>query len=60
MVGLILLGSVNFVTLKITYSTYGDDYAYFVSQAVNVLSLLYGGFVLYPLMCSSTEMSLVK
>ena len=52
MLGLVCLGSCNFVTLKIMYASYGEKYAYFVSQGVNLLYLIFGGIVVLPLLCT--------
>eukprot|EP00929_Paragymnodinium_shiwhaense_P001511 TRINITY_DN101744_c0_g1_i1.p1 TRINITY_DN101744_c0_g1~~TRINITY_DN101744_c0_g1_i1.p1 ORF type:complete len:456 (-),score=90.71 TRINITY_DN101744_c0_g1_i1:53-1420(-) len=50
MVGLVLLGGVNFVLLKVLYTAYGDKRAFFVNQAINLLYIVYGGLILYPRM----------
>ena len=35
MFGLLCLGSINFVMLKVMYTAYGDRYAFFVNQGVS-------------------------
>jgi drug/metabolite transporter (DMT)-like permease len=45
---LLLTGSCNFVLLKILFAAYGEASAFFVSQGINVLYILYGGLVVYP------------
>ena len=57
MVGLIALGSSNFVVLKILYSSYGERFAYFVSQGVNALYLFFGALVLVPLLLFTDEIT---
>lgn len=41
-------GSVNFLLLKVMFTAYGEENAFFVSQGVNVLYVIYGGLVTYP------------
>jgi len=48
LLGLIVLGCCNFVLLKILYTAYGDEYAFFVNQGVNLLYIIYGGIAVYP------------
>lgn len=51
----ILLGVSNFVCLKVMYTTYGLKYAYFASQAVNLLYVVFGGLpLLYCIYCSKS------
>merc|ERR1719419_781316 len=50
MCGLVSLGCLNFVLLKVLYTAYGDRRAFFVNQAINLLYIVYGGAVLYPRM----------
>eukprot|EP00670_Eutreptiella_braarudii_P012340 CAMPEP_0174331680 /NCGR_PEP_ID=MMETSP0810-20121108/17690_1 /TAXON_ID=73025 ORGANISM="Eutreptiella gymnastica-like, Strain CCMP1594" /NCGR_SAMPLE_ID=MMETSP0810 /ASSEMBLY_ACC=CAM_ASM_000659 /LENGTH=172 /DNA_ID=CAMNT_0015447631 /DNA_START=113 /DNA_END=628 /DNA_ORIENTATION=- len=57
MAGLIVLGACNFVSIKVMYASYGGRYAYFASQGVNVLYLVFGGMVLYPLMCCTNQIT---
>ena len=52
LVVLVLLGSTNFVLLKIMYKAYGPQYSFFASQGVNLLYIMYGGTALAPLLCS--------
>lgn len=42
----IIVGPLNFVFYKVMYSAYGDSRAYFVSQGVNFLYVLYGGIII--------------
>jgi drug/metabolite transporter (DMT)-like permease len=42
----IIVGPMNFILYKVMYSAYGDSRAYFVSQGVNFLYVLYGGVIL--------------
>jgi len=48
LVFLLLSGACNFVLLKILYNSYGEASAFFVSQGINVLYIVYGGVVVYP------------
>lgn len=48
-ISLIFLGCVNFLSYKVNYSAYGEEYSFFVSQGINLLFILYGGCVLYPM-----------
>jgi hypothetical protein len=45
---LVITGSANFVLLKVLYSSYGEANAFFVSQGINLLYVLYGGLITYP------------
>ena len=45
---LLVSGSCNFVLLKILFAAYGEASAFFVSQGINVLYIVYGGMVVYP------------
>lgn len=42
----LIVGPLNFVSYKIMYSAYGEKHAFFVSQGVNFLYVLYGGIIL--------------
>lgn len=57
MVGLIALGGLNFVLLKVLYTAYGDRRAFFVNQAINLLYILYGGAILYPRMLATSAVT---
>ena len=46
---LIIMGCVNFLSYKVMYSAYGEKYAFFASQGINVLFVIYGGMIVYPL-----------
>ncbi len=48
LVFLLLSGACNFILLKILYNSYGEASAFFVSQGINVLYIVYGGLVVYP------------
>ena len=50
MIGLVVLGGMNFALLKVTYTAYGDRRSFFVNQAINLLYVVYGGAILYPRM----------
>ena len=45
---LLASGSVNFVLLKVLFTAYGEANAFFVSQGINLLYVVYGGLVTYP------------
>ena len=45
---LLCSGTVNFVLLKVLYAAYGEAEAFFVSQGINVLYVLFGGVCVYP------------
>mmetsp|Transcript_34430 Transcript_34430/g.83280 ORF Transcript_34430/g.83280 Transcript_34430/m.83280 type:complete len:521 (+) Transcript_34430:136-1698(+) len=45
---LVLVGACNFAMFKSMYSAFGEHNAYFVSQGVNLLYMLYGGILVYP------------
>ena len=45
---LLVSGSVNFVLLKVLFTAYGEANAFFVSQGINLLYVVYGGLVTYP------------
>lgn len=47
--GCLVLGPVNFVVYKIMYDSFGEGRAFFVSQGVNFLYVLYGGAILWLL-----------
>ncbi|CAK0805423.1 unnamed protein product, partial [Prorocentrum cordatum] len=57
MVGLISLGGLNFVLLKVLYTAYGDRRAFFVNQAINLLYIFYGGAILYPRMLATSAVT---
>ena len=47
--GLLLFsGAINFVLLKCLFAEYGEAQAFFVSQGINVIYIVYGGLCLYP------------
>jgi drug/metabolite transporter (DMT)-like permease len=45
----LLVGPLNFVSYKVMYAAYGESRAFFVSQGVNFLYVLYGGIILHYL-----------
>ena len=45
---LVSFGSINFVLLKVLFSSFGESSAFFVSQGINLLYVVYGGLVVYP------------
>ena len=45
----LLVGPLNFVLYKVMYAAYGDSRAFFVSQGVNFLYVVYGGVILWYL-----------
>jgi len=45
---LVLVGAANFAMFKSMYNAYGEKNAYFVSQGVNLLYVIYGGLLVYP------------
>jgi drug/metabolite transporter (DMT)-like permease len=45
----ISVGPLNFVMYKVMYAAFGDKRAFFVSQGVNFLYVLYGGIILHIL-----------
>lgn len=45
---LMIFGTANFLLVKVLYSVYGEERAFFVSQGINVIYVLYGGLVVYP------------
>ena len=51
------IGPSNFVIFRILFAEYGQEYAFFVSQGVNLLYCVYGGLLLYPKMCFGTEIT---
>jgi len=48
-ISILIVGPLNFVSYKIMYSAYGESRAFFVSQGVNFLYVVYGGFILHGL-----------
>ena len=47
---LLVSGAGNFVVVKVLFAAYGEPSAFFVSQGINVLFVIYGGLVVYPRM----------
>jgi drug/metabolite transporter (DMT)-like permease len=45
----LIVGPLNFVSYKVMYAAYGESRAFFVSQGVNFLYVLYGGIILHYL-----------
>lgn len=45
----LVVGPLNFVSYKVMYAAYGEYRAFFVSQGVNFLYVLYGGIILHYL-----------
>lgn len=45
-----VVGPFNFLLFRILYSMFGAQYAFFVSQGINLLYCVIGGLVLYPKM----------
>merc|ERR1711934_537104 len=45
---LIVLGTANFLLLKICYSAYPAKYSFFVNQGINLLYVIFGGAILLP------------
>ena len=45
---LVAIGAINFVLLKVLYNAYGVERAFFVSQGINLLYVVYGGLLVYP------------
>lgn len=43
----LLIGPLNFVIYKIMFTAYGEANAFFVSQGINALYVIYGGVALY-------------
>lgn len=50
-ISLVLLGCLNFILYKVMFNTFGENHAFFVSQGVNVLFVIYGGLIVYPMQC---------
>ena len=48
-VGCLIVGPLNFVSYKIMYAAFGESRAFFVSQGVNFLYVIYGGIILLML-----------
>lgn len=57
MVLLVALGALNFILVKIAYTSYGDQFSFFVNQGINFLYVVYGGIILYPLMLFTTTVT---
>lgn len=53
----VVLGVCNFVLLKVMYTAFGDDYAYFASQAVNFVYIVVGGIALFVCMYCLRDIS---
>ena len=53
----LVVGPVNFVLYRVCYATYGEEYAFFVSQGVNLLYVVYGGAILLPKMWFGDEIT---
>ena len=53
----LVVGPVNFVLYRVCYATYGEKYAFFVSQGVNLLYVVYGGAILLPKMWFGDEIT---
>jgi len=49
-VSILLVGTLNTLSYKVLYTVYSSRYAYFVSNGINVLYVLFGGALLYPRM----------
>lgn len=45
---LLCVGTLNSVAYKVCYAVYGQQYAYFVSNGINTLYVVFGGAILYP------------
>lgn len=45
---LLAFGSLNFILLKVLFTAYGEANAFFVSQGINLLYVVYGGLITYP------------
>ena len=43
----LIFGPLNFITYKIMYNSFSEKYAFFVSQGVNFLYVIYGGIILF-------------
>jgi len=53
---LVVVGACNFAMFKSMYNAYGEENAYFVSQGVNFLYVVYGGLLVYPrFLCSEYQ-----
>lgn len=46
-IGCLIVGPLNFVSYKVMYAAFGPSHAFFVSQGVNFLYVLYGGVILH-------------
>lgn len=47
---ILFVGTLNTLSYKVLYTVYSQKYAYFVSNGINVLYVIFGGFLLYPRM----------
>jgi drug/metabolite transporter (DMT)-like permease len=54
---MIVMGAANFAIYKVMFNAYGTSGAYFVSQGVNVLYVVYGGICLAYKMLFTNEIS---
>lgn len=45
---LLCVGTCNSIAYKVCYAVYGEKYAYFVSNGINALYVVFGGAILYP------------
>ena len=48
-IGCLIVGPLNFVSYKVMYAAFGESRAFFVSQGVNFLYVVYGGIILHLL-----------
>ena len=49
-VSILFVGTLNTLSYKVLYTVYSQRYAYFVSNGINVLYVVFGGMLLYPRM----------
>lgn len=69
MVGLVILGAMNFIMLKLCYQQYSNvvvdktkpthtkDLSFFANQGINFLYVIYGGLILYPRMIFTNQIT---
>ncbi|GMI07739.1 hypothetical protein TrVE_jg5007 [Triparma verrucosa] len=50
---LLTVGMANTLSYKVCYAVYGEKYAYFVSNGINALYVVFGGCILYPRYCKN-------
>ncbi|GMH50685.1 hypothetical protein TL16_g00842 [Triparma laevis f. inornata] len=50
---LLTVGMANTLSYKVCYAVYGEKYAYFVSNGINALYVVFGGCLLYPRYCKN-------